>query len=39
VGEGKSKREDVRRALTLLSDLPIVGTVLNGSRTETHTYY
>ena len=39
VGEGKSKREDVRRALTLLSDLPIVGTVLNGSRSEGESYY
>jgi hypothetical protein len=29
----------VRRALTLLSDVPIVGTVLNGSRTETQAYY
>jgi Mrp family chromosome partitioning ATPase len=31
VGEGRTKREDVTRAIELLRDLKIVGTVLNGS--------
>lgn len=32
VCEGRTRREDVQRCLELLRDIPIVGTVLNGSR-------
>lgn len=32
VGERRTRRSDVTRALSLLTQLPIVGTVLNGSR-------
>ena len=31
VGEGKSRRDDLTKTLDLLRDLPILGTVLNGS--------
>lgn len=34
VAESRTRRADVRRTLQLLRDLPIVGTVLNGSRSE-----
>jgi len=39
IGEGKASGEDVRRTIDLLRDLPIVGTVLNGSRTAAKNYY
>lgn len=39
VGEGRTKRDDVVRAIDLLRDITIVGTVLNGSRERTRTYY
>lgn len=32
VAEGQTRRQELTRALRLLEDLPIVGTVLNGSR-------
>lgn len=39
VGEGRTKRGDVTRSIRLLNDLPIVGTVLNGSRDAVNVYY
>jgi Mrp family chromosome partitioning ATPase len=39
VGEGRTKREDVTRAIELLRDLKIVGTVLNGSHEPADTRY
>jgi protein-tyrosine kinase len=39
VGEGKTRRDDVLRTVELLADLPIIGTVLNGSREPADSYY
>jgi protein-tyrosine kinase len=39
VGDGKTQRSDLTRTLELLRDLPIIGTVLNGSREAVDTYY
>lgn len=39
VNEGHTRRDDVMRSLTLLQDLKIVGTVLNGSRNAIDAYY
>jgi Mrp family chromosome partitioning ATPase len=39
VGEGRTKREDVTRTLELLHELPIVGSVLNGSRDDGRVHY
>ncbi len=39
VNEGRTLREDVARTVKLLSDTPIVGTVLNGSRGPVDSYY
>ncbi len=39
VGDGTTQRADVTRTLHLLKDLPILGTVLNGSRDAKKTYY
>ncbi len=39
VCEGQTRREDLPRAIHLLQDTPIVGTVLNGSRERTKHYY
>jgi Mrp family chromosome partitioning ATPase len=39
VGEGLSGRDDVKRSIEILSDMTIVGTVLNGSRDVTDGYY
>lgn len=39
VAEGKTPREDVVRSITLLNDLKIVGTVLNGSHEKAAAYY
>lgn len=39
VNEGATKREDVTRTIELLRDTKIVGTVLNGAREPTQTYY
>lgn len=39
VSEGKTAREGVTRSLSLLSNLQIVGTVLNKSRENTGGYY
>ena len=39
VSERVTKREDVARALELLRDTPVIGTVLNQSRTRDKQYY
>ncbi len=39
VNERHTKRDDVTRALELLRDTPVLGTVLNGSRTRETQYY
>jgi protein-tyrosine kinase len=39
VGEGRTQRSDLVRTLELLRDLPIVGTVLNGTREKVASYY
>jgi protein-tyrosine kinase len=39
VGDGKTQRSDLTRTMELLHDLPIIGTVLNGSREAVDTYY
>jgi Mrp family chromosome partitioning ATPase len=39
VGDGHTKREELTRTMALMRDLPILGTVLNGSREPLHGYY
>ena len=39
VGEGKTRRDDLVRTLELLRDVPIIGTVLNGTREAVDSYY
>jgi protein-tyrosine kinase len=39
VGEGRTRRDDLLRTVELLRDLPIIGTVLNGTREVVDTYY
>jgi len=39
VSEGRTRRDGVTRSIGLLNQLPIVGTVLNGSRTSSGTAY
>jgi Mrp family chromosome partitioning ATPase len=39
VGEGKTRRDDLVRTLELLRDVPIIGTVLNGTREAVDDYY
>jgi hypothetical protein len=39
VAECASERESIKRSLTLLDKLPIVGTVLNRSRERLEGYY
>jgi protein-tyrosine kinase len=39
VGEGLTQRGDLTRTVELLRDLPILGTVLNGSREAVDNYY
>jgi protein-tyrosine kinase len=39
VGEGKTQRTDVARSIQLLHSLPILGTVLNGTRERVDGYY
>jgi Mrp family chromosome partitioning ATPase len=39
VGEGRTQRADVTRTLELLKDLPILGTVLNGSQGQRRPSY
>jgi Mrp family chromosome partitioning ATPase len=39
VAEGKTARQGLTRSLLLLDKLPIIGTVLNGSRDPLDTYY
>ena len=39
IGDGKASGDDVKRTIELLRDLPIVGTVLNGSRDPEKNYY
>jgi Mrp family chromosome partitioning ATPase len=39
IGAGRTRRDDVSRSLEVLHSLPIIGTVLNGSRTEHSSGY
>jgi protein-tyrosine kinase len=39
VGEGRTRRDDLLRTIELLGDVPIIGTVLNGTREPVDTYY
>jgi len=39
VGEGRTQRSDVTRTLELLRNLPVLGTVLNGTREKIDSYY
>ncbi len=39
VNERHTKRDDIGRSLELLRDTPVLGTVLNGSRTRETQYY
>lgn len=39
VGEGHTREEHLRRALELLRDTPIIGTVLNRSRSDSQAYH
>jgi hypothetical protein len=39
VAAAKTERQGLTRSLLLLEKLPIIGTVLNGSREQTPYYY
>jgi len=39
VGEGRTERNELVRSIEMLRDLPIIGTVLNGSRERTVAHY
>jgi protein-tyrosine kinase len=39
VAEGRTRRDDLVRTMELLRDVPIIGTVLNGTREPVNTYY
>ncbi len=39
VAEGRTKRDELKRTIELLHELPLVGTVLNGSRESARSYY
>jgi protein-tyrosine kinase len=39
VSEGRTRRDDLLRTIELLHDVPIIGTVLNGTREPIDTYY
>jgi Mrp family chromosome partitioning ATPase len=39
VAEGRTRRDDLLRTIELLRDVPIIGTVLNGTREPVKTYY
>lgn len=39
VGEGRTRRDELLRTIEVLRDLPIIGTVLNGTREPVKTYY
>jgi protein-tyrosine kinase len=39
VSEGKTRRDDLVRTMELLRDVPIIGTVLNGTREVVDIYY
>jgi protein-tyrosine kinase len=39
VGEGRTRRDDLLRTIELLHELPIIGTVLNGTREPIDAYY
>ena len=39
VGEERTQREDLLRCFEILRDIPIIGTVLNGSRTDASLAY
>jgi protein-tyrosine kinase len=39
VGEERTRREDLQRCFEIMRDIPIIGTVLNGSRTDASLAY
>ena len=39
VGEGRTRRDELLRTIELLRDVPIIGTVLNGTRERVDSYY
>lgn len=39
VGDGRTNREDLKRAMELLRETPVLGTVLNGSKSERSAEY
>jgi protein-tyrosine kinase len=39
VGEEHTRREDLQRCFEIMRDVPVIGTVLNGSRTEASRAY
>src|SRR5215469_12461761 len=39
VAEGRTRRDDLLRTIEVLGEVPIVGTVLNGTREPVDTYY
>ena len=39
VGEDRTRREDLLRCFEILRDIPVIGTVLNGSRTDASLAY
>jgi len=39
VGEEHTRREDLQRCFEIMRDIPIIGTVLNGSRTDASLAY
>ena len=39
VSEGRTRRDDLQRTIDLLRDVPIIGTVLNGTREPVDIYY
>lgn len=39
ISEGKTRRDDVARTIQLLGNVPVVGTLLNGSRGRPTTHY
>ena len=39
IGDNRTKREELLRCFELIREIPVVGTVLNGSRNESSAAY